>query len=161
MATRTSRPAAKRRATHASTGATGRRPSFPSFSRGNALTPTVNFVDRDGARWLVYLEAGPAIPALWPNAALIPTRRLRFDSVDQSVVATRAVPAGAPYLREATLQELLDNAQALDEGDAPEVVRMPADRPPRNWASLLASLVQPAALTLILLRDAFISRPRG
>jgi hypothetical protein len=160
MATSTSRHAAKRRAPRASAGSAARKPGFPNYSRGNALTPTVNFVDRDHTSWLVYIEPGPAEPALWPNAALIPGRRLRFDSVEQSVTVTGSIPAGAPYLGDARLQALLDEAEPLDEALEPVSVPMPADQR-RDWISTLSRMVQPAALTLIVLKDALLSRTRG
>ena len=160
MATSTSRHAAKRRAPRAPAGTAARNSVFPNYSRGNALTPTVNFVDRDRTSWLVYIEPGPAEPALWPNAALIPGRRLRFDSVDRSVMATGPIPAGAPYLGDQRLQVLLDEAEPVDEGLEPYVTPMPADQR-RDWIGTLSRLIQPAALTLLVLRDALLSRTRG
>jgi hypothetical protein len=109
----------------------------------------------------VYIEPGPAEPALWPNAALIPGRRLRFDSVERSVIATAVIPAGAPYLDDSRLQALLDEAEPVEEGREPLVVPAPADRAPGAWAGTLARLVQPAALAMIVLRDALIQKSRG
>jgi hypothetical protein len=160
MATRTTRHAAKRRAPRASAGTAARKPGFPNYSRGNALTPTVNFIDRDRISWLVYIEPGPAEPALWPNAALIPGRRLRFDSVERSMSVEGPIPAGAPYLNDHRLQLLLDEAEPMDEGLETVPVTMPADVR-RDWISTLSRLVQPAALTLIVLRDTLLSRTRG
>jgi hypothetical protein len=161
MATRTSRPAAKRRAPRASTGLAARKPGFPNYSRGNALTPTVNFVDRERTSWLVYIEPGPPEPALWPNAALIPGRRLRFDSVERSVMVAGPVPAGAPYLNEVRLQALLDAAEPVDEALEPVAVSMPADRGRRDLLGTLSRLVQPAALLLIVVRDTIMNRRVG
>ena len=86
-------------------------PAKPSYARGNPLTHSVTFTDMSGTCWLVYVEPAPPEPALWPNAAVIPGRRLRFDSVERSVMAS-PFPAGAPFLQESTLQILLDQAQS-------------------------------------------------
>ena len=88
---------------------TGASPGL-RMPRGNPLTHSVNFTDARGTCWLVYVEPAPPEPALWPNAAVIPGRRLRFDSVEPSVMAS-PFPAGAPFLPERTLQTLLDQAQ--------------------------------------------------
>lgn len=85
-------------------------PAKPSYARGNPLTHSVTFTDMSGTCWLVYVEPAPPEPALWPNAAVIPGRRLRFDSVDRSVTVS-PFPAGAPFLQERTLQILLDQTQ--------------------------------------------------
>ena len=86
-------------------------PAKPSYARGNPLTHSVTFVDTSGTCWLVYVEPAPPQPALWPNAAVLPGRRLRFDSLDQSVTVS-PFPAGAPFLQEQALQQLLDQGQA-------------------------------------------------
>ena len=86
-------------------------PAKPSYARGNPLTHSVTFVDSDGTCWLVYVEPAPPQPALWPNAAVLPGRRLRFDSLEQSVTVF-PFPAGAPFLQESALQLLLDQARA-------------------------------------------------
>ena len=82
-------------------------PAKPSYARGNPLTHSVTFVDTSGMCWLVYVEPAPPQPALWPNAAVLPGRRLRFDSLDRSVTVS-PFPAGAPFLQEQALQQLLD-----------------------------------------------------
>jgi len=94
------------------------RPAKPPYARGNPLTHSVTFIDARGTCWLVYVEPAPPAPALWPNAAVIPGRRLRFDSVDRSVMAS-PFPAGAPFLPERTLQLLLDQAQYPGIGGTP------------------------------------------
>ena len=106
-------------------------PAKPSYARGNPLTHSVTFVDTSGTCWLVYVEPAPPQPALWPNAAVLPGRRLRFDSLDQSVTVS-PFPAGAPFLQEQALQQLLDQGHA---GSAPPVaapvarVRTPQPEP--------------------------------
>jgi hypothetical protein len=84
-------------------------PVKPSYARGNPLTHSVTFVDSSGTCWLVYVEPAPPQPALWPNAAVLPGRRLRFDSLEHSVTVS-PFPAGAPFLQEQALQLLLDQA---------------------------------------------------
>ena len=94
------------------------QPAKPPYARGNPLTHSVTFIDASGTCWLVYVEPAPPAPALWPNAAVIPGRRLRFDSVDRSAMAS-PFPAGAPFLPERTLQLLLDQAQYPGIGGTP------------------------------------------
>jgi hypothetical protein len=74
------------------------------------LSDTVTFTDREGDRWLVYLAGLPETPGrwLWPRTRL-PGRVLRFDSAVESRAALTR-PAGAPYLQDGQLQELLDHA---------------------------------------------------
>ena len=86
-------------------------PAKPSYARGNPLTHSVTFVDTSGTCWLVYVEPAPPQPALWPNAAVLPGRRLRFDSLERSVTVS-PFPAGAPFLQEQALQQLLEQAHA-------------------------------------------------
>jgi hypothetical protein len=71
------------------------------------------FTDRDVVHWLVYIEGVPPDPRprRWDRAVL-PGRRLRFDSATESRI-TLQVPAGSPYLAERQLQLLLDQAQPL------------------------------------------------
>ena len=102
-------------------------PAKPSYARGNPLTHSVTFTDMSGTCWLVYVEPAPPEPALWPNAAVIPGRRLRFDSVDRSVTVS-PFPAGAPFLQERTLQILLDQTQTRTT--APATTPAPAARVP-------------------------------
>ncbi len=86
------------------------------YPRGNALTDTMPFTDRDKVHWLVYIEGVPPDPSprRWGQAVL-PGRRLRFDSVTESRT-TIQVPAGSPYLADHRLQSLLDQAQPVLAG---------------------------------------------
>ncbi len=104
-------------------------PAKPPYARGNPLTHSVTFIDMSGTCWLVYVEPAPPEPALWPNAAVIPGRRLRFDSVDRSVTVS-PFPAGAPFLQERTLQILLDQSQPRTIVAASTTVSTPAERAP-------------------------------
>jgi hypothetical protein len=86
--------------------------SFPSlFPRGNALTESMAFADREGVAWLAYIE-GIAPPDHHAVNGRLPGRRLRFDSEDESR-ATTEVPAGAPFLSDERLQALLDRTQPV------------------------------------------------
>jgi hypothetical protein len=108
-------------------------PAKPSYARGNPLTHSVTFVDTAGTCWLVYVEPAPPQPALWPNAAVLPGRRLRFDSLEQSVTVF-PFPAGAPFLQEHALQLLLDQGRAGSTPVAP-VARVATPQPePRHIA---------------------------
>jgi len=81
--------------------------------RGAMLSDSVTFTDREGDSWLVYLAGLPESPDrwLWPRTRL-PGRVLRFDSAVESRAA-QTRPAGAPYLQDERLQELLDHAQPM------------------------------------------------
>jgi len=83
------------------------------YPRGNALTETMPFTDRDGVLWLVYIEGVQPDPQRrrWGQAQL-PGRRLRFDSATESRTSTH-VPAGSPYLTEERLQGLLDHTHPV------------------------------------------------
>src|SRR5215218_9123081 len=83
----------------------------PSYPRGNPLTESMEFTDRDGVVWLAYIEGAPLTPSEQRGrAAVLPDRHLRFDSPVESRFASH-VPAGSPFLAEARLQSLLDNAE--------------------------------------------------
>lgn len=83
----------------------------PSYPRGNPLTESMEFTDRDGGVWLAYIEGAPLTPSEQRGrAAVLPDRHLRFDSPVESRF-TSQVPAGSPFLAEARLQSLLDNAE--------------------------------------------------
>ena len=86
------------------------------YPRGNALTDTMPFTDRDEVHWLVYIEGVPPDPPSqrWGQTVL-PGRRLRFDSAMESRT-TIPVPAGSPYLTDHRLQSLLDQAQPVFAG---------------------------------------------
>ena len=85
----------------------------PFYPRGNALTETMPFTDPGGVRWLVYIEGVPPDPQRrrWGQAVL-PGRRLRFDSATESRRSIH-VPAGSPYLTEGRLQGLLDQTHPV------------------------------------------------
>jgi hypothetical protein len=89
--------------------------SVPFAARGVALTDSVCFTDREGGQWLVYVEALPAPrgTGFWHRTRM-PGRALRFDSADESR-ASPTRPAGAPYLSDQQLQDLLDQAQPMTD----------------------------------------------
>jgi hypothetical protein len=94
----------------------GDDPTMPppfSHPRGNPLTQSMEFTDRDGAAWLTYIEGcAQSCPERQPtSAAVLPPRHLRFDSATESRY-TASLPAGSPFLSEARLQSLLDAAQS-------------------------------------------------
>jgi hypothetical protein len=83
----------------------------PSYPRGNPLTESMEFTDRDRAVWLVYIEGAPRPPGWYlESGTALPERHLRFDSASESRF-TSHLPAGSPFLAEARLQSLLDEAQ--------------------------------------------------
>ena len=159
-------------------------PVQPPYARGNPLTHSVTFSDSSGTCWLVYVEPAPPEPALWPNAAVLPGRRLRFDSVERSVT-TSPFPAGAPFLQENTLQALLDQAHSVagmpshrtltHSGPRPALVVPTADPAPEPVRQQLADVVnshegltyrlsrmaQPFALVLMVIRDMILPKGRG
>ena len=86
-------------------------PRTPSYPRGNPLTESMEFTDRDGVVWLAYIEGAPRTPSEQRGrAAVLPGRHLRFDSAIDSRF-TSHLPAGSPFLAEARLQSLLDEAE--------------------------------------------------
>ena len=87
--------------------------SLPSLCpRGNALTESMPFADREGIAWLAYIEGIASAEGHLPGNGRLPGRRLRFDSETDSRV-TSELPAGAPFLSDERLQALLDRAQAV------------------------------------------------
>jgi hypothetical protein len=108
------------------------------YPRGNPLTESMPFTDRDGAHWLVYIEGIPE-PRWRPwRRATIPGRHLRFDSVAESWVTTE-VPAGSPFLTDARLQTLLDRAHPVPLSPASTWPPLEAPARPhrtREWAAL-------------------------
>lgn len=83
----------------------------PSYPRGNPLTESMEFTDRDGTVWLAYIEGSrPAPRKPRDSAVLLPGRHLRFDSAAESRFTSR-VPAGSPFLAMSRLQSLLDEAE--------------------------------------------------
>ncbi|HEU5169423.1 MAG TPA: hypothetical protein VFU46_02735 [Gemmatimonadales bacterium] len=86
---------------------------MPSYPKGNPLTESAQFTGRDGVGWLVYIEGvPPEAPRRRWGQTLLPGRRLRFDSADESRASTH-MPAGSPFLSDARLQDLLDRAEAI------------------------------------------------
>jgi hypothetical protein len=84
----------------------------PSYPRGNPLTESMEFTDRGGTVWLAYIEgAEPATSRQSSTVTVLPERHLRFDSTTASRFTSR-VPAGSPFLAEARLQSLLDEARS-------------------------------------------------
>jgi hypothetical protein len=88
--------------------------------RGTRLTEVMEFADSGGRAWLAYVEATPPVRR-WRvlSEAVLPGRRVRFDSADESR-ATSTVPAGSPFLPEFRLQVLLSEAAALPATQAVE-----------------------------------------
>jgi hypothetical protein len=103
--------------------------SSPLYPRGNPLTHSMPFTDRDGELWLAYIEGlPPAQPRWFWREAAMPGRRLRFDASKDSRVSSE-VPAGTPFLSEARLQALLDGAS-------------PVPAPVSRWAAQAGDLAR-------------------
>jgi hypothetical protein len=113
----------------------------PLLPRGTPLTPVMEFTDSGRRAWLAYVEATPPVRR-WHflSETVLPGRRVRFDSVDESR-ATSRVPAGSPFLPEPRLQVLLAESAALPP--APAVESAPANTWQHQWA-----LVQAAVLAM-------------
>jgi hypothetical protein len=164
-------------------------PTRPTYPRGNPLTDSVSMTDAAGTSWLVYVEPAPSPVPLRRSAAVLPGRRLRFDSLDSSF-AFSPIPAGAPYLPEARLRELLAYSEPVPAAAAPArgkrtralwsvdwagsvagaaaAVRDVAVRQWRATAEVrhlcargLVHLVAPAVLLLVILWEAVLVRPRA
>jgi hypothetical protein len=102
-------PRGSRSHSHARRGRVSRTPAYP---RGNPLTESMEFRDRDGVAWLAYIEGGELSPRQESTGVIVlPERHLRFDSATESRF-TSILPAGSPFLSEARLQSLLDQAQS-------------------------------------------------
>ncbi|MGH7516526.1 MAG: hypothetical protein ACREOC_03515 [Gemmatimonadales bacterium] len=123
-------------------------PSRPPYPLGLPLTDSMELTARDGTCWLAYIEGIPSPPPRrWRRQTRFPARRLRFDSVYESR-ATTPVPAGAPFLTEVRLQELLDRAAPLQDFDLSAAVRPDLRRrivPSATRAARLAAAVLAAA----------------
>ena len=160
------------------------------YPRGNPLTDWVTLTDDAGTAWLVYVEPAPADMPLRRSAAVLPGRRLRFDAPDASLfVAT--MPAGAPFLPDHRLRELLAQARPVPQ-PIPAAARTPPvralrsvdwggslsaaataarDAVGRQWrataglrrlgARTMVQLVAPAVLLLVLVWEAVLVRPRA
>jgi hypothetical protein len=104
-------PAPRRRSPSRAKKVAVKASATPLYERGNPLTQSMRFTDRDGTVWLAYVEgAEPAPTGRLRKPTALPGRRLRFDSATESRF-TPSVPAGAPWLAEARLQALLDEAR--------------------------------------------------
>src|SRR4051812_19551389 len=107
--------------------------STPFYPRGNPLTESMEFTDRDGAVWLAYIEGALQAPGNQRGrASVLPDRHLRFDSATGSRF-TSLVPAGSPFLTEARLQALLAEAHldlpvAVTTGSPAGALSNPAHR---------------------------------
>lgn len=178
MSTRTTRTTKRAPRTRTPEPAPEQVTALPSYARGNPLTHSVTFTDEGGTCWLVYVEPAPPEPALWPNAAVLPGRRLRFDSLESSATVS-PFPAGAPFLHERSLQGLLNQARSLTNGTValpqrprPAVAPDLANEPMRQQLTSvvnsrgglgyqLSRLWQPFALVLMVIKDMILPRGRG
>ena len=102
------------------------------YPRGDPLTQSMEFKDREGGVWLAYVESAPGAPIprrRRRRASVLPERHLRFDSATESLF-TSLVPAGSPFLPEARLQFLLDEAHSdppwalTDRSPAPAILSL-------------------------------------
>jgi hypothetical protein len=166
-------------------------PLLPSYPRGNPLTDTATLTDAAGTRWLVYVEPAPAEAPLRRSAAVLPGRRLRFDSLERSLVVS-PIPAGSPFLPEERLDRLLAQARPLPPpAPTPAPLLIPAralrsldlagsaagfaaairDAGSRKWRATaglrracargLVQVVAPAVLLLVVVWEAMLVRPRA
>ncbi|HEX6873033.1 MAG TPA: hypothetical protein VF163_18195, partial [Micromonosporaceae bacterium] len=103
-------PAPRRRSASRARKAVPKPTPTPLYPRGNPLTQSMTFTDRDGAVWLAYIEGAEPAPSRRRRKAVLPGRRLRFDGASESRFTT-SVPAGCPFLAEPRLQALLDEAR--------------------------------------------------
>jgi hypothetical protein len=112
------------------------------YPRGNPLTLSMEFTDRDGAVWLAYIEGTGRPPERQlGRATVLPDRHLRFDSATESRF-TSLLPAGAPFLSEARLQSLLDESRP----DPPAVLTTGSPAPAPSSARYRAVYVSTRAL---------------
>jgi hypothetical protein len=163
----------------------------PPYPRGNPLTDSVTLTDAAGASWLVYVEPAPAAAPLRRNAAVLPGRRLRFDSLERSLILS-PVPAGAPFLPDGRLLQLLSLGRpvpppapqsppaaipvralrSLDlAGSAAAAVGVLHDAASRHWQATagvrrlctrtLIQAVAPAVLLMVVVWDALLVRSRA
>lgn len=162
----------------------------PAYPRGNPHTDWVAVTDPQGTTWLAYVEPMAAEEPFRRSAAVLPGRRLRFDSLERSLVVS-PVPAGAPFLAADRLQRLLAAAEPVTAEPFAAAAIAPA-RPLRSidWGASIAGavaaarnaaaaqwqataparrlclrglvhLVAPAALLLIVLWEAMLVRSRA
>jgi hypothetical protein len=147
--------------------------------------------DDAGTCWLVYVEPAPPAAPLRRSAAVLPGRRLRFDSLERSLVVS-PVPAGSPFLPDGRLHRLLADAgpvpppaprpappvlparalQSLDvSGSVAGLAGSVRDAIAAQWEASarvrrlcvrgLVQAVAPAVLLLIVLWEAMLVRPRA
>ena len=144
-------------------------PSRPPYPLGLPLTESMEHTATDGTCWLAYIEGIPSPPQRrWRRQTLLPGRRLRFDSVSGSRTIT-PVPAGAPFLTEGRLQELLDRATPLELSTLGAAARPDPQRRSLRVAARAAGLAAPVLEAGVLAADrvmawvaAFLSgRPRA
>lgn len=87
--------------------------------RGCPLTELMPLSGPDGTEWVAYIEGVPPEPAgLLGRRAVLPGRRLRFDSAGESRT-TGQVPAGAPFLAATRLVQLLAASDPFPPPQAP------------------------------------------
>jgi hypothetical protein len=101
------------------------------LARGTPLTPVVELTGPDGVQWVAYLEGVPPVRH-WRllGETVLPGRRMRFDSADDSRV-NPAVPAGSPFLDGCRLQDILAGATSLPRSQPPSPSRHSRRR--RRW----------------------------
>ena len=118
-------------------------PTSPPYPSGVPLTDVMEFIAGDGSCWRVYIETIPCPPPRrWRRRrTLLPARRLRFDSASELRATTVPVPAGAPFLTEVRLQELLDQSAPLHASDLSVVPRPDARRRMLESAARLPAAV--------------------
>jgi hypothetical protein len=87
-------------------------------ARGLPLTDTMPLTTPDGVRWIAYVEGFPRESPRFRHRTILPGRRLRFDSASGSWISP-VVPAGAPFLSQARLRELLRRAQPFPSPATP------------------------------------------
>ncbi len=167
MTTHTTRPVRRRTSRSRKVEVPTAPPAPPAVARGNPLTHSVHFLDDHGTPWLVYLESGPASPSLWPNAAVIPGRRLRFDSHEASLIAS-SFPAGAPFLTHERLQAVFEAAVPV-EASGPSTPAVQVAEPGSvsasdiafpfdSWTDKLLRFAAPALGLALALRDLVLPR---
>jgi hypothetical protein len=101
------------------------------LARGTPLTPVVELTGSDGVQWIAYVEGVPPVRH-WHllSETMLPGRRMRFDSADDSRVSP-TVPAGSPFLVGCRLQALLAGATSLPRSQSPSPSR--SSLRPRRW----------------------------
>ena len=166
-------------------------PSRPAYPRGIPLTDAATLTDAAVTGWLVYVEPAPAETPFRRSAVVLPGRRLRFDSLERSLVVS-PIPAGSPFLSDGRLLALLAAAQPLPPAapagtqrmmparilrsvdwagsvtGAAAAVRETAARQWRATAPLrracargLVQAVAPAVLLVVVVWETLLMRPRA